>query len=140
HILMCDEVRPLDEALRASVMAANDRYARNALRVLAFARRELPPRAGAYTAEAVECGLTFLGLVAMMDPPRPEVAAAVKTFREAGIRLVMITGDYGLTAESLARRVGILRSGHTRVLTGADVEAMSDEALKGALAQDVIFA
>ena len=80
---------PLDDATRAEIMAANDDYARNALRVLALARRELPSRdslsaagedrSGAmYTPEKVEQDLTFLGLLAMMDPPRPEVAAAVK--------------------------------------------------------------
>ena len=80
---------PLDDATRAEIMAANDDYARNALRVLALARRELPPSprsngGAAYTPERVERDLTFLGLLAMMDPPRPEVAAAVKTCRSAG--------------------------------------------------------
>jgi len=75
-----------------------------------------------------------------MDPPRPEVAAAVKTCREAGIRLVMITGDYGLTAESLARRVGLLTSPAPQILTGAEVEAMSDAELQKALEREIIFA
>ena len=72
--------------------------------VLALARRDLPERSGAYTSEAVERNLVFLGLMAMMDPPRPQVEQAVRVCREASIRIVMITGDYGLTAESLARR------------------------------------
>ena len=87
HILVDGAVLPLDNDLRAEIVAANDEYARNALRVLALARRELPPRAGAYTPESVERGLTFLGLAAMMDPPRPEVAEAVRPCREAGIRM-----------------------------------------------------
>lgn len=140
HWLYRGEARPLEEATRAEIMAANDRYARNALRVLALARRELPPRSGEYTPQNVERDLTFLGLVAMMDPPRPEVSAAVKTCREAGIRLVMITGDYGLTAESLARRVGMLSGPTPRVLTGADVEEMEDVELQQALESDIIFA
>ncbi|MGH2592771.1 MAG: cation-translocating P-type ATPase, partial [Anaerolineae bacterium] len=140
HILMHGEVRPLDNATRAEIVAANDDYARNALRVLALARRELPPRTGAYTPEGVEQGLTFLGLAAMMDPPRPEVAKAVKTCRQAGIRMVMITGDYGLTAESVARRVGMLTRRSPRLLTGAEVDALSDADLQAALDEEVICA
>ena len=98
----------LTNDLRAEILGVNDDYARGALRVLALARRDLPPRSGAYTSENVERDLTFLGLMAMMDPPRPQVEKAVQTCREANIRIVMITGDYGLTAESLARRVGML--------------------------------
>ena len=99
QILIHGEVCPLDNALRAEILATNDDYARNALRVLALARRELPPREGTYMVEKIERDLTFLGLMAMMDPPRPEVAKAVKICRQAGIRMAMITGDYGLTAE-----------------------------------------
>ncbi len=141
HIFWCGEVRPLDETIRAAVMAVNDHYARNALRVLALARRELPPRTGAYTPQTVEQELTFLGLAAMMDPPRPEVAAAVQTCREAGIRIVVITGDYSLTAESLARRVGIVQGATApRILTGAEVEALSEAELQQALGGDLLFA
>jgi len=87
RIRMGDHVIPLDEAIRAEISAANDDYARNALRVLALASRELPSRringGAAYTPERVEQDLTFLGLLAMMDPPRPEVAAAVNACRSA---------------------------------------------------------
>ena len=83
-------------------------------------------RVAGFTQEGVEQDLTFLGLMAMMDPPRPEVAGAIQTCREAGIRMVMITGDYGLTAESLARRIGMLSAGQPRILTGADLDGMSD--------------
>jgi magnesium-transporting ATPase (P-type) len=75
-----------------------------------------------------------------MDPPRPDVAAAVKVCRQAGIRLVMITGDYGLTAESVARRIGLLSTPHPQIMTGADVDELNDEDLKGALANEIIFA
>ncbi|MCX6071772.1 MAG: cation-transporting P-type ATPase, partial [Chloroflexi bacterium] len=92
---------PLEPEVVAEVLKANDGFARNALRVLALARRQLPPRTGPYTVEDVERDLTFLGLVAMMDPPRPEVSKAIERCREGGIRMVMITGDYGLTAESV---------------------------------------
>jgi magnesium-transporting ATPase (P-type) len=127
-------------------MAANDDYARNGLRVLAVAYRQVPEAShsgGAptkYTPEAIEQDLTFLGLMAMMDPPRPEVAEAVRKCHTAGIRIIMITGDYGLTAESIARRIGILKTSHPKVISGVDLDAMDNQALKTALRQEVIFA
>jgi magnesium-transporting ATPase (P-type) len=93
-----------------------------------------------YTVEAVEQDLTFLGLMAMMDPPRPEVAQAVEKCHHAGIRIVMITGDYGLTAESIARRIGIIQSARPRIVTGVDLDDMDDRALQEALQGEVIFA
>ncbi|HET7087749.1 MAG TPA: cation-transporting P-type ATPase [Anaerolineae bacterium] len=140
NILMHGEVRPLDAETRATIMAANDDDARRALRVIALSRRELPPRSGPYSVEDIERDLTFLGLVAMMDPPRPEVADAVKTCRQAGIRIAMITGDYGLTAESVARRVGMLSTPNPRILTGTDVEALNDAELQALLGEEAVFA
>ncbi len=140
HIQINNQILPLDEALRAEALAANDRYARSALRVLAVARRELPPKTSAYHAEAIESELTLLGLVGMMDPPRPEVERAVQTCRQANIRIVMITGDYGLTAESLARRVGMISGPSPRIITGADLDEMPETELRQALTQEVIFA
>jgi magnesium-transporting ATPase (P-type) len=131
HIQLNNEVLRLDNTMRTQILAVNDEYARNALRVLGVARRDLPFRAGPYTAEHIERDMIFLGLTAMMDPPRPEVEAAVRTCRQAGIRIIMITGDYGLTAESLARRVGLLTTPNARILTGAELEELSDhEVLK----------
>jgi Ca2+-transporting ATPase len=139
-VRMDGRVAPLTDEMRERAMAANDEYARAGLRVLAIAMRPLPEDLTEYTTEAVERDLTFLGLVAMMDPPRPEVAEAVETCHHAGIRIIMITGDYGLTAESIARRIGIVRDGDLRVVTGVDLEAMDDADLKDALAGQVIFA
>jgi magnesium-transporting ATPase (P-type) len=141
HILIDGEAQPLDNALRTEIMSVNDEYARSALRVLALAHRKLPQRSGPYMMEKVEQGLTFLGLVGMMDPPRPDVEAAVKACREAGIRMVMITGDYGLTAESVARRIGMLTpTSSPRILTGADVDAMNDAEVQSALEGEVVCA
>ena len=148
HILICGEVRPLDDAIRAEILGANDDFARNALRVLALARRELATVYGGefggaqhrYSPEAVERDLMFLGLLAMMDPPRPEVAEAVKACSSAGIRMVMVTGDYGLTAESVARRVGMLTTQRPRIMTGGEVDAMDDATLQAALGEEAIFA
>lgn len=140
HIEIDNEVIPLDDALRAEILAANDDYARRALRVLAIARRELKPGEESYRAENIERNLVFLGLMAMMDPPRPEVEAAIKTCRQAGIRIIMITGDYGLTAESLARRVGMLTSPNARIITGAELDTLGDVELGKALTDEVLFA
>lgn len=137
---------PLSSDQRESIMAANDRYARNGLRVLAVACRELPGSAGLprslsdYTPEIIERELTFLGLIAMVDPPRPQVAAAVEKCHRAGIRIIMITGDYGLTAESIARRIGIIKGEHPRIVTGVELEKMTREELRAALREEVLFA
>jgi len=143
---LCTQVRqaeqdnPLDQALRLKILAANDEYARNGLRVLALAQRRLPEAGYEYTPESIECELVFLGLMAMMDPPRPEVAEAVHMCHSAGVHIIMITGDYGLTAESIARRIGILKTAEPKVITGVDLDALSDQALKEVLKQEVIFA
>ncbi len=88
----------------------------------------------------MEQDLTFLGLVAMMDPPRPEVADAVARCHQAAIRIIMITGDYGLTARSIAQKVGIITDRFPRIITGSDLDGMDDDHLKESLSGDVIFA
>ena len=138
-IQMNGEIRPMTDAWREQIMAANDDFARGGLRVLAIARRVLPERTNGYTVDWVERDLTFLGLLAMQDPPRPEVAEAVSKCRCAGIRIIMITGDYGLTAESIARKIGIVGHG-AHIVTGADLDAMTDEQLIKVLKGEVIFA
>jgi potassium/sodium efflux P-type ATPase len=131
---------------RDRIMQANDNYARSGLRVLAVAYRliskgsNLPTALRAYTPELIEQDLTFVGLVIMADPPRPEVAAAVELCRKANIRIIMITGDYGLTAESIARRIGIVKGEHLRIISGMELESLSDDELKEALKDEVIFA
>jgi len=131
---------------RDTIMEANDRYARNGLRVLAISYRllsranNLPTSLSAYTPELIEQDMVFVGLVVMADPPRPEVAAAVELCRKASIRIIMITGDYGLTAESIARRIGIIRTENARIISGMDLGKMPDEELKEALKEEVIFA
>ncbi|MCX6093273.1 MAG: cation-transporting P-type ATPase, partial [Candidatus Bipolaricaulota bacterium] len=138
-ILVDGETVPMTDEWRDQILTTNDAYARNALRVLAMARRMLPKRPNGYTVQWVEQDLTFLGLLAMQDPPRPEVAAAVDKCRRAGIRIIMITGDYGLTAESIARRVGIVGEG-VRLVTGGELDVMTDAELAEVLKGPVIFA
>ena len=140
HVRQDGQVLPMDNSLGTQIMFANDDYARNGLRVLAVAYRQLPEASLEYTPESIERDLTFLGLMAMMDPPRPEVAEAVQKCHSAGIRIIMITGDYGLTAESIARRIGILKTSQPKIITGVDLDALKDQELKEALGQEVIFA
>ena len=140
HIQINGQTGPLAEDIRAQIVAVNDEYACNGLRVLAVAQRTLPPDLGVPRPETVECDLTFLGLIAMMDPPRPEAAEAVQKCYHAGIRVIMITGDYGLTAESIARNIGIIRTYPTQIITGPELEKMSDAVLKEHLGGEVIFA
>jgi Ca2+-transporting ATPase len=130
----------LSPEIRHQVEAANDAMAGTALRVLAVATRTVSSER--VTQPDAEQGLTLLGLVAMVDPPRPEITEAVRACRRAGISIFMVTGDYGLTAEAVARRVGIVRAGAARVVTGGDLDAMDDDKLATTLraGEQVIFA
>jgi Ca2+-transporting ATPase len=112
----------LDAEARDALLATARDMAGDALRVLAVARRSDA------TPENAERDLTLLGLIGMIDPPRPEAKDAVETCRRAGIKPVMITGDHPLTAQAIARELGILTDG--RAVTGAELEAMDDEALE----------
>jgi len=141
HALSADGVEVMTPQIVDAAMAANDEFAVGGLRVLAVASRQLDS-VGRADAEEIEHDLTFLGLVAMMDPPRPEVAEVVEQCCTAGIRIIMITGDYGLTAESIARRVGIVRSADLRIIIGSELEDMTVEELTSSLdsGQEVLFA
>ena len=111
---------------RAEVEEANRTFSEQGLRVLAFAMRPLEqPK----VALADENGLDFLGLIAMMDPPRPESKAAVRECIAAGIRPIMITGDHKVTAAAIAKEIGILTEG-TEAVEGAVIDGMSDEQLR----------
>ncbi|HOL40757.1 MAG TPA: HAD-IC family P-type ATPase, partial [Methanospirillum sp.] len=133
-------IKPLTEEMKAGIMQVNDSFAEQGLRVLALAQKTVHEDPIPEHAEDVEHDMTFLGLVAMMDPPRPEVAHAVQKCQRAHIRIIMITGDYGLTAKSIARRIGIITTDTPRIITGADLDQMPDDELKTALSGEVIFA
>jgi magnesium-transporting ATPase (P-type) len=138
-----DDHRPLRQADRGTVLAVLERYAAEGLRVLAVARRRLPDGAEPpVRREDAERELVLLGLVGLFDPPRPEVADAVARCRAAGIRIIVVTGDFGLTAAEIARRVGIARNGSV-VVTGGELERMSEAELDGLLLRggaELIFA
>ncbi len=106
----------------------NEEMSYSALRVLAVAYKEIDELPEKLTTETLENGLTFMGLVGMIDPPRPEAKEAVKVCRQAGIKPVMITGDHVATASAIAKELGILLDGD-KAITGADLDAMSDEEL-----------
>jgi Ca2+-transporting ATPase len=123
---------PLDAPARARILEAAQHMARDALRVLAIAsRRDATPA-------TAESQMTLLGLVGMSDPPRPEARAALETCERAGIRVVMITGDHPLTAESIAREIGVLK--HGRVVTGVELGALDAAALAREVTQIDVFA
>jgi calcium-translocating P-type ATPase len=133
--------RPLDTDARAMIEQVVASYARKGLRVLALARKALDPdRPLPQRRDEAECDLSFLGLVAMFDPPRAEVAAAVANCRAAGIRIVVITGDAGLTAAEIARSVGIAQEPY--VVTGAELDQLSEPELDRLLREEpeLIFA
>lgn len=125
---MDDKEQPLDEEARQRILAANDLMTRDALRVLGLAYRLVPSVNGDVKQEELEQDLTFVGLIGMIDPARAEVKPALEKARRAGIRTIMITGDYPNTARAIAESIGLLRPGH-KVMTGADVNELDDAAL-----------
>lgn len=124
NIRFGDEIRPMTEEDRKEILAQNNYFSENGLRVLAFAYKESDEE---LSTEA-EDGLTFIGLVSEMDPPREESVAAVARAKEAGIRTVMITGDHKVTAVAIAKKIGIFNEGDM-ALTGLELDALSDEEL-----------
>ena len=116
----------LTDERRQEVLAANDAMTGSALRVLGVAYRMLPVLPDEINSEDLEKDLTFVGLIGMIDPARTEVKEALDTARDAGIRTIMITGDYPNTARAIAEEIGLLQTGH-KVMTGADINNLSDE-------------
>jgi len=130
---------PLSGEDRRRILAANEEMAGKALRVIAVAKRELNILPPGLDSDAVESGLTFLGLFGLMDPPRPEVRGAVERCHRAGIRPVMITGDHRATACAVARQLDILRPGD-RTATGAELDFMPQEVLEEDVESFAVFA
>ena len=129
--------RPIEDQDRAQALAVAERLSDEALRVLAFATRALPHVPD--EAEDIERDLVFVGMVGMMDPPRPDVREAVDTCRTAGVRTVMITGDHAATARAIGEDLDIYRPGDL-VVTGSELEGMDDAALDEAIGRASVFA
>ena len=132
-----DGPRPITDDDRAHAIEVAARLSDEALRVLAFATRALPAVPG--DEEDIERELVLVGLVGMMDPPRPDVRAAVDTCRTAGVRTVMITGDHAATARAIGEELDIYRPGDL-VVTGEELEEMDDAALDDAVRRASVFA
>ena len=143
---------PLTPEVRARILAANDRMAAGALRVLGIAYRRLEAAPAAPTPEGLEAELTLLGLVGMIDPPRDEAREAIRSCREAGIRTVMITGDHKLTASAVARELGLLTGGDgagagglagrpsLRAIEGRELDRLSEAELAGMVDEVAVYA
>ncbi|MFH7241895.1 MAG: cation-translocating P-type ATPase [Spirulina sp.] len=134
-ILRDGTVVPLTHADWEQVVAANDHFARQGFRVLGLAIRPGSADLKDMKAQDLEQGLIFVGLVAMFDPPRPEVPQAIAQCHQAGIRVTMVTGDYGLTAEAIAQRIGLVETNPAthepvRVITGDTLGHLSDAQLQ----------
>ena len=139
QILKDGHIEELSAAERAEVTAVNDGFASRGYRVLGVATRQKEEQP--QDAQELEQNLIFVGLVAMIDPPRAEVADAIAKCHQAGIQVTMVTGDYGLTAEAIAQQIGLV-DGKARVVTGEEMGHLSDAQLCQILQQKsgLIFA
>lgn len=138
RILTAEGARPITPVDRARITKLCRSMSDDALRVLGFATRSLPALPTSDGAD-VERDMTWIGVVGMIDPPRKEVAEAVRTCRRAGIRTVMITGDYKATAQAIARELDIYRDGNT-VISGEELARMTDDELDRAVKTTAVFA
>ena len=136
---MDNTTAPIDDAKRAEILAANDDMTKDALRVLGMAYRVVSAKPKDVDSDALEKDLVFAGLVGMIDPAREEVKPALLRALGAGIRTVMITGDYPNTAKAIAESIGLLRPGK-QVRTGAEVDAMTDEELQNQVEDIDVYA
>ncbi|MFM8369035.1 MAG: cation-translocating P-type ATPase, partial [Chloroflexota bacterium] len=139
---MDDQPRDLTDAMRNKILAANDAMTKDALRVLGFAYRlekDVPNNIEEVKTEDLEKDLVFVGLMGMIDPPRTEVKPALEKARHAGIRTVMITGDFPNTAKAIAESIGLLRPGKG-VMTGAELDKIDDAQLKNIIEDTDVFA
>ncbi len=135
HIRINNEVRPITDEDKVAITRQNSEFSENGLRVLAFAYKDSDE---VLRIEA-EYGFTFLGLISMVDPPRPESVQAVADAKSAGIRTVMITGDHKITATAIARQIGIFGENDIAV-TGMELDAMSDEELEKKIEHISVYA
>ena len=133
------EIRPLIDARRSEVLATVDRLADLALRTLAVAYRPLPDVEPPPEDSSIERELVYLGMVGIIDPPRPEARTAIGEAHAAGVRIIMISGDHPHTAARIAGDLGIVEPG-SPALTGADIERLDDAELRSAVRDVSVFA
>ncbi len=133
-ILINGEQKPI-ESFKSKILEQNDNFAKSALRVLGVACKELEPN---YILEEIENDFTYIGLVGIIDPARDEVKDAIREARSAGIRTIMITGDYKVTAMAIAHQIGLTES--NEAITGVELEEMSDDVLREKVKTVDVFA
>ncbi len=138
-ILSDSGVKSITAEDKTKILKINEEMAKDALRILAVAYRELPDNLSCENEDGVESGMIFLGLVGMIDPPREEAIEATRVCRQVGIRPIMITGDHKLTAVAIAKEVGIYREGD-RALTGEELEKIPDEEFERTVDQISVYA
>ena len=138
HFVEDSGTKDLNETEKTTILKANEEMAQGALRVLGFAYRDCP-EAFECTEEYLERDMVFLGLAGMIDPPREEAIEATRVCKEVGIRPIMITGDHKLTAVAVAKEIGIYKEGD-RVLTGEELEKMSDEEFERIVDKVTVYA
>ena len=131
---------PLTNDMRDRIRMANDRMAAKALRVIAVAFKVVRELPDALTPEEVEKDLVFAGLIGMIDPPRPEVNHSLTVAKDAGIRTLMITGDYAQTARAIAEAIGLIEKSDEKVITGTELGHMSDAELRDEIQHVNVFA
>lgn len=135
HVRSCNVVHPMTELEKDKIRRQNEIFSQNGLRVLAFAYKE----SDEVLSPDTEYGFIFLGMVSMVDPPRPESMEAVASAKRAGIRPVMITGDHKITAVAIARQIGIYEEGDL-ALTGAELDALTDKELDDKVSRISVYA
>ena len=135
HVRSCNVIHPMTEQEKDKIRRQNEIFSQNGLRVLAFAYKE----SNEILSADVEHGFIFLGMVSMVDPPRPESMEAVASAKRAGIRPVMITGDHKITAVAIARQIGIYEEGDL-ALTGAELDALTDKELDDKVSRISVYA
>jgi HAD ATPase, P-type, family IC len=135
HVRSCNVIHPMTEQEKDKIRRQNEIFSQNGLRVLAFAYKE----SDEVLSPDTEYGFIFLGMVSMVDPPRPESMEAVASVKRAGIRPVMITGDHKITAVAIARQIGIYEEGDL-ALTGAELDALTDKELDDKVSRISVYA
>ncbi len=141
RILVNGKIEPLTTEYLSSVEEKLREFAEEGLRIIAVAYADLPENVQHDVRLIEEKDMILVGLAAMKDPPRPEVAEAVKLAKQAGIRVTIITGDYGPTAEAIAEEVGIASRRKCKIIRGVDMESVDDQSIYAEVEKgDVVFA
>lgn len=139
HALVEGEAVPLTQEIMQTILERNKEYADRALRVLACARKEWDALPDSCAPEAIETGLTFLGLEAMIDPVRPEVREAIQKCKNSGIKVVMITGDHKETAAAIAKELDMITD-ITQAMTGRELDELSDQEFEQKIETTFVYA